>query len=85
MKNSKTVGKVIAALAIGASCAMPAMAQSTTADTSANNATTTMPATERVEDNDRDFGWIGLLGLAGLLGLRRKPEEQRNTNLSQQR
>jgi MYXO-CTERM domain-containing protein len=24
------------------------------------------------EDNKRDLGWIGLLGLAGLLGLRRK-------------
>jgi hypothetical protein len=23
-------------------------------------------------DNDRDMGWIGLLGLAGLLGLRRR-------------
>jgi MYXO-CTERM domain-containing protein len=28
---------------------------------------------EEVEvDNDRDMGWIGLLGLAGLLGLRRR-------------
>ena len=85
MKKFKTVGQVIAALAISASCAMPVMAQSTAADTSANNAATTTTTTERVEDNDRDFGWIGLLGLAGLLGLRRKPEEHRTTNLSQQR
>lgn len=28
---------------------------------------------EEIEvDNDRDMGWIGLLGLAGLLGLRRR-------------
>lgn len=27
-----------------------------------------------VEDDDTDFGWIGLLGLAGLAGLLKRPE-----------
>ncbi|WP_010280811.1 WGxxGxxG family protein [Bacillus timonensis] len=29
-------------------------------------------------DDDMDWGWIGLLGLAGLLGLRRKDNNQGN-------
>lgn len=33
-----------------------------------------------VEDDDTDFGWLGLLGLAGLLGLRRRePVVHRDT------
>lgn len=27
------------------------------------------------DDNDRDWGWLGLLGLAGLAGLMRRREE----------
>jgi hypothetical protein len=55
--------------------------QSTTMQSS--DASTTAPSTATMgagpsetpmarEDNKRDLGWIGLLGLAGLLGLRRK-------------
>jgi MYXO-CTERM domain-containing protein len=29
----------------------------------------------RRDDDNRDWGWIGLLGLAGLLGLRRRDRE----------
>ena len=31
--------------------------------------------TQRTDDNDQDWGWVGLLGLTGLLGLRRRREE----------
>ncbi|PTX64386.1 MYXO-CTERM domain-containing protein [Melghirimyces profundicolus] len=30
-----------------------------------------------VDDNDTDWGWIGLLGLLGLLGRRRKDDNNR--------
>lgn len=84
MKTLPTVSKLFATLAITAVCATSAIAQSTTASDSGQTVTTPVTTTERV-DNDRDFGWIGLLGLAGLLGLRRKTEEHRPNNLSQQR
>ncbi|AGK53657.1 WGxxGxxG family protein [Bacillus sp. 1NLA3E] len=29
------------------------------------------------DDDDTDWGWIGLLGLAGLLGLRRKDNDKK--------
>ena len=29
------------------------------------------------DDNDMDWGWVGLLGLAGLLGLRRRDHHER--------
>ncbi|WP_229752083.1 WGxxGxxG family protein [Marinithermofilum abyssi] len=29
------------------------------------------------DDNDTDWGWIGLAGLLGLLGLRRKDDNQK--------
>ena len=32
-------------------------------------------------DNDHDWGWVGLLGLLGLIGLKRK-DEKRTANYS---
>ena len=38
----------------------------------AQDPATTPVQTQTTDDDDRDYGWIGLLGLAGLLGLRRR-------------
>ncbi len=32
--------------------------------------------TAATDDNDMDWGWLGLIGLAGLAGLRRKNPER---------
>ncbi|HEX9171502.1 MAG TPA: WGxxGxxG family protein [Telluria sp.] len=82
MKKAYTfAGRTVVALSMSLACAMPVLAQNTTAadtatSTTANGATTTQ-VTTREEEHDRDYGWIGLLGLAGLLGLRRKHETHR--------
>ncbi len=41
------------------------------------NYSTTTAQTSRVaeQDDDTDFGWVGLLGLAGLAGLLKKPKQ----------
>lgn len=45
-----------------------------------DDATTTGTYGTTTDDNDTDWGWIGLLGLAGLLGLkRREPVAYRDT------
>lgn len=60
-------------------CTMPVLAQSTTgAGSSAATcpaATSTQTVSDTPREKDRDYGWIGLLGLAGLLGLRRKHDD----------
>ena len=54
-----------ASIALG-SAAIPTAASAQTPDTSAR------ATTNYDNDNDTDWGWVGLLGLAGLLGLRRR-------------
>jgi MYXO-CTERM domain-containing protein len=34
------------------------------------------PVRTEAQDNQMDFGWLGLLGLAGLFGLKRRDREQ---------
>jgi len=78
----------IASIAVlGAACTLPVLAQDTSGSTTTtapatSQGTTTQSmgagpdtmdrGTETRGDDDRDLGWIGLLGLAGLLGLRRR-------------
>jgi hypothetical protein len=68
------------ALLAGCLCAVaPSTAQAQVAsDRSANNQ-------ERYDDdNDADYGWIGLLGLVGLAGLMKKSREVRDTRYENQ-
>lgn len=37
------------------------------------------------DDDDTDWGWIGLLGLAGLLGLRRREPDHRHVDTTTRR
>jgi MYXO-CTERM domain-containing protein len=83
----KQISRITAALALGAACALPVMAQDTSATTGnttqGTQSTPSTPSTQTMgagpdttmdtrSDEHRDMGWIGLLGLAGLLGLRRR-------------
>lgn len=38
-----------------------------------------------VDDDDTDWGWVGLLGLAGLLGLRRRDNHVHHTDTTTRR
>lgn len=53
-----------------------------------NTVTTSTRMPERVQDNDTDWGWLGLLGLLGLAGLvpkKRAVEVQDNRTVREDR
>jgi MYXO-CTERM domain-containing protein len=52
-----------------------AMPRGTTAQQPDTSGRQTASPNEANNDRDRDWGWVGLLGLAGLLGLRRRNTE----------
>jgi MYXO-CTERM domain-containing protein len=60
---------LVATIAL-AGAAMPSAAVAQQPDTTGRQM-----ATSTDTNNDRDWGWVGLLGLAGLLGLRRRNTE----------
>ena len=85
MKRSD-MSKVAVAAVLGLACAMPAIGQSSQGQQDKSSAqgqnasggqTTDLNANRGRED--RDWGWIGLLGLAGLLGLRRRDRDDYGT------
>jgi MYXO-CTERM domain-containing protein len=73
MKRFAQTGMMLAGLAV-----LPLAAQPTTPSPSAPDMnpdrprTTEMPRATDMDDDDFNFGWLGLLGLAGLAGLSRK-------------
>lgn len=62
------------ALTLGLACALPVAAQN-----SAGNDARNVQTEQR---GDKDWGWLGLLGLAGLIGLKRRDPD---TTVSRQR
>jgi MYXO-CTERM domain-containing protein len=78
------VSKLASILVLTGVIASPALlhAQSNAAS-SDDRDTTAQDGTRTVmdRDDDRNWGWLGLLGLGGLLGLKRRDREKRKDEL----
>ena len=74
---SKTIRLSALACVVSLLSAMPASSQQTPGATSAGGeaGTSTAQTDTRRDDDNKDWGWIGLIGLAGLLGMRRRDRE----------
>lgn len=77
----KYLATFIAVSSLALILVVPAFAENNnmnTNDMNTNNVNTnSYNANATRNDNDTDWGWLGLLGLAGLVGLRRRnPERQ---------
>jgi hypothetical protein len=73
---SKTIRLCAIACAVSLLSAVPAASQETPGATGAGDAGMTTAQTDaRRDDDNKDWGWIGLVGLAGLFGLRRRDRE----------
>jgi len=77
----KILASFLAGLSLALILVVPAFAENNnmnTNDMNTNNVNTNgYNANATGNDNDMDWGWLGLIGLAGLAGLRRRnPERQ---------
>ncbi|MBU5347536.1 MULTISPECIES: WGxxGxxG family protein [Paenibacillus] len=76
----KILATFLAGISIALILAVPAFAENNNMnsnDMRTNNVNTNGYNTNAVgNDNDTDWGWLGLLGLAGLVGLRRRNPER---------
>jgi len=77
----KILASFLAGLSLALVLAVPAFAENNnmnTNDMNTNNVNANnYNANATGNDNDMDWGWLGLIGLAGLAGLRRRnPERQ---------
>ena len=76
--NAKIAATAAATIFLAAGAAS---AQTAPPDTTGAYTDTAMaPATPVEDDDDMDWGWIGLIGLAGLLGLRKRRDDVRATS-----
>jgi MYXO-CTERM domain-containing protein len=76
----KHLGSLLCLLVLAGACWAQQPDASTRAGDAANDAQSQVDkSADRVNraDNDKDWGWIGLLGLGGLLGLRKRRDEVR--------
>ncbi|WP_017318904.1 WGxxGxxG family protein [Mastigocladopsis repens] len=73
---TKVIGTSVIALSMALPFTVPASAQTTT-ESGATTAPGTTTETRTADDNNFDWGWLGLLGLLGLAGLagRKRNEE----------
>ncbi|OIB00702.1 hypothetical protein AK95_26420 [Paenibacillus sp. LC231] len=76
----KILATFLAGISIALILVVPAFAENNNMnsnDMRTNNVNTNGYNTNAVgNDNDTDWGWLGLLGLAGLVGLRRRNPER---------
>ena len=92
MRKLELIKSSAIAISLGLACAMPAAAQnasdgsssgqSASTGSSGQNASTGQSSPSdfnqsRSNDNNHDWGWLGLLGLIGLAGLRRREDRTR--------
>lgn len=88
--NTSTFSKLIGASVIAASLAfvpltLPSQAQNTAPGTSTernSNVDATGPIRANTEDDNNNWGWLGLIGLAGLAGLARKRHTETVHNIN---
>ena len=72
--------RLVASIAVLSFLSVPALSQtdqaapdqSTTGQATTGQTTDTAATTNRNDDNETDWGWIGIIGLAGLAGLMRR-------------
>ncbi|MDQ0658737.1 WGxxGxxG family protein [Paenibacillus sp. W2I17] len=78
----KRIITAIASVFLLATLAVPASAQeaSVNQQSSNNYQNNSVQANSTNNDNDMDWGWLGLLGLLGLAGMRKRVSDHSNRN-----